>query len=232
MLPYADLLAPTSGNTSSARDSAEATPTEVRDYTSEFVLRAKSVFSICKSYSEEQRIKRNARINVDRKFRDIKEGDRIYIKVNIRRNKFIQKFDGPYRVVAIRGKIVYCYSLNNKRFKCVQSEKCRFAGDLFQDDDPTVNLAFPEYPPVDEKELMDESESAALSSSHDAKHEKGISQAQPSCVQSKAQATKVQRSKSNDGLLNTSNKGCSQNKSLKLSRGQVVNHRYSLRNRA
>ena len=230
MLPYSDLLAPTTANAS------DGSTTEVRDYVSEFVKRAKVVFNICKNFSESQMIKRNNRINADRKFRDIKVGDRIYLKVNIRRNKFIQRFDGPYRVAAVRGKIIYCYSLNNKKFKCVQSEKCRYAGDLFQDDDPTVNLAFPENPPIDEKDLLEDSEMGNLSSIHDAKHGEVVAQPQPSGVQSSSEATAAHKSnficQGVKDLPSSNQRIYSQNKPLNLSRGQVVNHRYSLRSRA
>ena len=219
ILPYSELLKPSSGNVS-----GNPTP-DVRDYCSEFVKRAKTVFSICKSFSESQMIKRNARINAERKFRDIKVGDRIYLKVNIRRNKFIQRYDGPYRCVAVRGKVIYCYSLNNKKFKAVSSEKCRYAGDLFQDDDPSINSAFPEKSPLDDNDLIDELDIDNPVSIQDARGEKLVSQ--PLSVQSTRRDTAVHKS-----MGSPERKISSQIEPLNLSRGRIINHKYSLRSRA
>ena len=72
-LPYKELL------------NTKISNSEVTDYTSELTKRACDVFKICKLYSENQMIRRNAEKNTDRKFKDIKIGDRIFLKTNIRK---------------------------------------------------------------------------------------------------------------------------------------------------
>ena len=112
----------------------------------------------------------------------------------------------------------------------VQSDKCGYAGDLFQDDDPTVNLAFPENPPLDDKDLIDESEIDSLVNIQDAKGEEMVPQPQPSSVQSSSQGTVVHKSNEVESLKNK--RIYSQTKPLNLTRGQIINHKYSLRSRA
>ena len=76
-------------------------------------------------------------------------------------------------------------------------DKARYCGDLFQDDQPGINTAFPENEPLDD--VGDQVDVATLDSpvsSHDA-----------------------EGSEKSDFSPN------------KLSRGQIVNHRYSLRSR-
>ena len=51
--------------------------------------------------------KRNTNKNMDRKFKDIKVGDRIYLKNNIRRHKFVPRYSGPFWVIGIKGLTVY-----------------------------------------------------------------------------------------------------------------------------
>ena len=80
-LPYSELLKSEAANPSSSPPSKQHTT--VTDYCTELTKRARSVFKICKSYSEEQMLKRNDRLNVDRKFKEIQVGDRIYIKNEI-----------------------------------------------------------------------------------------------------------------------------------------------------
>ena len=139
-LPYSELLKPKTGN------SGEAELT-VTDYVSELTKRATSVFKMCKLYSESQMLKRNEKQNVDRKFKDIAVGDRVFIKNNIRKHKLVQRYIGPFRVIGLKGSTVFCYSLANKKHKQITMDKVRYAGDLSQDDAPDLLQAFPEQEP-------------------------------------------------------------------------------------
>ena len=67
-LPFSELLGTKSDNLS------------VTDYVSELTKRTSQVFKICKSYSENTMVKRNVKLNIDRKFKDIKVGDRVFLK--------------------------------------------------------------------------------------------------------------------------------------------------------
>ena len=100
-------------------------------------------------------IKRNEKQNLDRKFKDIAVGDRIFLKNNIRRHKFVQKYAGPFRVIALKGSTVFCYSLANKKHKQVTMDKVRYAGDLSQDDAPDLLHAYPEEEPIVDDEIFD-----------------------------------------------------------------------------
>ena len=122
---------------------------EVTDYVSEMSKRASDVFRICKLYSENQMISRNADKNVGRKFKNIKVGDRIYLKTNIRRHKFIPRFQGPFRVVGVKGSTVFCYSLLSKKHKTVDMDKCRLLSELSEEDAKVS--AFPEDESVDQE---------------------------------------------------------------------------------
>ena len=102
-------------------------------------------------------VKRNEKQNVDRKFKDITVGDRIFIKNNIRKHKFVQRFTGPFRVIGLKGSTVFCYSLASKKHKQVTMDKVRYVGDLFQDDTPNILQAFPEDEPVVDDEILDPS---------------------------------------------------------------------------
>ena len=94
-------------------------------------------------------ISKNADKNIGRKFKDIKVGDRIYLKTNIRRHKFIPRFQGPYRVIGVKGSTVFCYSLLSKKHKTVNMDKCRLLSDLSEED---ANVsAFPEDDTVDQE---------------------------------------------------------------------------------
>ena len=103
--------------------------------------------------------KRNDKQNLDRKFKDIQVGDRVYLKNNIRRHKFVSRYSGPFRVIAIKGSTVYCYSLASKKHKQVTMDKCRYAGDLSQDD--ALIQAFPEEEPETYEDNEDPSQIAA-----------------------------------------------------------------------
>ena len=134
-LPYKDLL------------NTKVDNSEVTDYTSELTKRASDVFKICKLYSENQMVKRNTEKNIDRKFKDISVGDRIFLRTNIRRHKFVPHYHGPYRVIAVKGSTIYCYSLLSKKHKTVNMNKCRLASDL--SDEEAHMTAFPEDDTVD-----------------------------------------------------------------------------------
>merc|ERR1711888_45157 len=140
-LPYKKLL-------DTKIDSADVT-----DYKTEMVKRASEVFRICKAYSENQILDRNVNKNVGRKLRNIKVGDRIFLKTNIRTNKFIPKFNGPFRVVGVKGTTVFCYSLLSKKHKKVDMGKCRLISELSEED--AKISAFPEDDSVDEEEVDD-----------------------------------------------------------------------------
>ena len=127
------------------------------DYTSELTKRACDVFKICKLYSENQMIRRNAEKNTDRKFKDIKIGDRIFLKTNIRKHKFVPRFHGPFRVISVKGSTIYCYSLLSKKHKTVNMNKCRLASELSDED--AHMTAFPEDDLVD-IDVEDENESS------------------------------------------------------------------------
>ena len=103
-------------------------------------------------------IKRNDKQNLDRKFKDIAVGDRIYIKNNIRKHKFVQRYSGPFRVIGLKGSTVFCYSLANKKHKQVTMDKVRYAGDLSQDEAPDLLQAFPEEEPIVADEILDASQ--------------------------------------------------------------------------
>ena len=120
---------------------------DVTDYTSELTKRACDVFKICKLYSENQMLRRNAEKNTDRKFKDIKIGDRIFLKTNIRKHKFVPRFHGPFRVISVKGSTIYCYSLLSKKHKTVNMNKCRLASELSDED--AHMTAFPEDDTVD-----------------------------------------------------------------------------------
>ena len=117
------------------------------DFTSELNKRASDVFRICKLFSENQMIRRNSEKNIDRKFKDISIGDRIFLKTNIRRHKFVPRYHGPYRVIGIKGSTIYCYSLLSKKHKTVNMDKCRLASELSDED--AHMTAFPEDDSVD-----------------------------------------------------------------------------------
>ena len=114
--------------------------------------------------------KRNDKQNLDRKFKDIQVGDRVYSKNDIRRHKFVSRYSGPFRVIAIKGSTVYCYSLASKKHKQVTMDKCRYAGDLSQDE--ALIQAFPEEEPeiyednVGPGQIAAESDASDQSESH------------------------------------------------------------------
>ena len=62
------------------------------------MIRASRAVSICKAFSDQTRVKRNAKANESREFKPIVIGSRIYIKKMVRKNKFESKFAGPLRV--------------------------------------------------------------------------------------------------------------------------------------
>ena len=126
---------------------------DVTDYKTEMVKRASDVFRICKAYSENQLLDRNVNKNVGRKLRNIKVGDRIFLKTNIRTNKFVPKFNGPFRVVGVKGTTVFCYSLLSKKHKKVDMGKCRLVSDLSEED--AKISAFPEDESVDDDDVGD-----------------------------------------------------------------------------
>ena len=134
-LPYKDIL------------NTKVDNSEVTDFTSELNKRASDVFRICKLFSENQMIRRNSEKNIDRKFKDISVGDRIFLKTNIRRHKFVPRYHGPYRVIGVKGSTIYCYSLLSKKHKTVNMDKCRLASDLSEED--AHMTAFPEDDTVD-----------------------------------------------------------------------------------
>ena len=102
-------------------------------------------------------IRRNAEKNTDRKFKDIKIGDRIFLKTNIRKHKFVPRFHGPFRVISVKGSTIYCYSLLSKKHKTVNMNKCRLASELSDED--AHMTAFPEDDSVD-IDVEDENESS------------------------------------------------------------------------
>ena len=102
-------------------------------------------------------ISRNADKNVGRKFKDIKVGDRIYLKTNIRRHKFIPRFQGPFRVVGVKGSTVFCYSLLSKKHKTVDMDKCGLLSELSEEDAKVS--AFPEDESVDQEEVEEDGSS-------------------------------------------------------------------------
>ena len=153
-LPFSELLGTKSDNSS------------VTDYVTELAKRASQVFKICKSYSENTMVKRNVKQNIDRKFKDIKVGDRVFLKNNVRRHKFVPRYAGPFRVIAIKGSTVYCYSLASKKHRQVTMDKCRYAGDLSQDE--ALIQAFPEEePPEIDEDNVGSSQIAAESDTSD-----------------------------------------------------------------
>ena len=113
---------------------------------------------MCKSFSDNTMIKRNLKLNTDRKFKDIKVGDRVFVKINIRRHKFVPKFEGPFRVIAIKGSTVYVYSLASKKHRQVTMDKCRFVGDLSDED--AIIQAFPENEPSLDEDIVSLSQAA------------------------------------------------------------------------
>ena len=139
-LPFSELLGKKSDNLS------------VTDYVSELTKRASQVFKMCKSFSDNTMIKRNLKLNTDRKFKDIKVGDRVFVKINIRRHKFVPKFEGPFRVIAIKGSTVYVYSLASKKHRQVTMDKVRFVGDLSDED--AIIQAFPENEPTLDEDIV------------------------------------------------------------------------------
>ena len=93
-------------------------------------------------------IKRNDTLNKNRKFKDLHVGDRIFIRNNIRTNKFVKKYTGPFRIEHIVGSMVFCYSLATGKKKQVSMEKCRYIADLKQEEAPEILLAYPENEPI------------------------------------------------------------------------------------
>ena len=81
-------------------------------------------------------------------------GDRIFLKTNIRTNKFIPKFNGPFRVVGVKGTTVFCYSLLSKKHKKVDMGKCRLISELSEED--AKISAFPEDDSVDDDSVDEE----------------------------------------------------------------------------
>ena len=79
-------------------------------------------------------------------------------------------------------------------------DKVRFAGDLFQDDLPTINNAFPEQEPLEEDD-------------EDCQEEEIPNPGNPITIQDAKGASRT-------------------GKQINLSRGQVVQHRYYLRNKS
>ena len=146
-LPYKELLQTNSGKSSTAQES-------VTDYISELSQRATTVFKLCKLYNDNQMIKRNDKLNADRKFKDITVEDRVYLKNNIRIHKFTPRYVGPYRVLWIKGNTVFCYSLASKKHRSVSMDKVRFAGDLTQEDAPNILDSFPIEEPSYEEECL------------------------------------------------------------------------------
>ena len=97
-------------------------------------------------------------------------------------------------------------------------------GDLFQDDHPTLNSAFPEQPPLDDNDLIDESVSHNLVTIQDAE---GVSLVQPPLrVQSPRQETVIHKPR-----VCSERKVTRPDKTMNLSRGQIINHKYSLKSR-
>ena len=200
MLPFNNILNPKPGNS--------AAQGGVNDYTSELNKRASKVFGICKLVSESQMVKRNEKLNQNRKFKQICVGDRVYIKNNIRIHKFIPRYSGPWRVSAILGSTVYVYSLAGKKHKQINMDKVRYAGDLSQDKVPDLLKAYPE----DEPEVIDDPDEAKQKPW------------QPPAAQQQQQKRRVQQN------------GRSPKQQVARSRAQNVtdkakrhNHRYNLR---
>ena len=52
-------------------------------------------------------------------------GDHIFIKSKLRKHKFVQKFLGPFQVIAVYGSYVYCYSVISKKHKIVTMDRVR-----------------------------------------------------------------------------------------------------------
>ena len=52
-------------------------------------------------------------------------GDRIFIK---NKHKFMQKFTGPFQVIALYESYVYCYSVASKKHKLVNMNRVRTHG--------------------------------------------------------------------------------------------------------
>ena len=55
-------------------------------------------------------------------------GDRIFIKSKLRKHKFVQKFLGPFQVIALYESYVYCYSVASKKHKLVNMDRARTHG--------------------------------------------------------------------------------------------------------
>ena len=199
-LPFSELLKPKAC-------SSDAADTNITDYVTELSKRASAVFKICKLYSESQMIKRNEKQNLDRKFKDIAVGDHIFIKNNIRKHKFVQRFSGPFRVIGLKGSTVFCYSLASKKHKQVTMDKVRYAGDLSQDDAPDLLQAFPEEEPNVDDEMLEPSQVAE----------------QPNTCKQTSLGSK------------SCDRGMNKNKNLqrnhKAKRAPYSTHRYSLRSR-
>ena len=141
-LPYKDLL-----EDKPNINPAAPHPEVLTDYCSEITTRARAVFRICKSFSDAQLLKSNFRLNQGRKFKDIKVGNRVYIKNEVRPHKFSCKYRGPYRVANVVGNTVLVYSLFNKTFKKVNMSKVRHAGSLNQSECESLGQAYPESDP-------------------------------------------------------------------------------------
>ena len=104
-LPYKDLL------------NTKVDNSEVTDYTSELNKRASDVFRICKLYSKNQMIKRNTEKNIDRKFKDINVGDRIYLKKKLEDISSYQGILAPIVLSVSRGRqfiAIHCCQRNTK----------------------------------------------------------------------------------------------------------------------
>ena len=97
-------------------------------------------------------VKRNDSINKDRKFKDLHVGDRIFIRNNLHTNKFVKKYTGPFRIERIIGTTVYCFSLASGKSKQVCMSKCRYIGDLKEEEAPESLLAYPETEPLTDDE--------------------------------------------------------------------------------
>ena len=121
-------------------------------YPEELLIRANRTFQICKAFSDEDRAKRNTKINENREFKPIKVGSRIYIKRMIRRNKFEPKFAGPLRCTDVLGSTVFCYELATGKTRQVSMDRCRMAEDIFEQDNPNIGQAYPKEEIEDEEE--------------------------------------------------------------------------------
>ena len=158
-------------------------------------------------------VKRNEKQNVDRKFKDIAVGDRIFVKNNIRRHKFVSRYSGPFRVMALKGSTVFCYSLASKKHKQVTMDKVRYAGDLSQEDAPDIIRAFPEEEPSIEEESVDQSQRAVRTNTDVT----GKQSSEPLPMATSSQADDGHRFRNNTGMS--------------IQQKVKRDHRYNLRNK-